>query len=434
MTALWKMISMNDADGGLKSCLKEAEVHEKLQERLMSTEEEGCGFKTLRDFATSYTELDYIAELDALWKSQEETKKVRVHRGRLLSAWLAAHHAIKNLESATPGGSTGGSHAAELIDWESPLDDRDREEMGEEWKKRYSLPLDAHVLPGDPLENRIYREFRRFALTVTRIEKMKSVLHERQPDKVVETAVSSRCKMVENLGTSFSPSSVIDYYFGLRTLANAWARAGNYEVDSMTKENAKVLMMPLNVGIDYADRCLRISSTGGIVPVEQLDWLRRKDFLTRTLMANLIREKWPAGEALSKAITDSAQDWAIVRNAEVVGPHEGILDAAYKTDNPDISMPWGPRGNAGNSSRKRSRSRGDGGGYENGKNKNKSYKVGSLRVMGPGGKICGAFNSKKGCFAKNGKKCPQNGKHVCAYVVSEHGDICGESSHGFCNH
>ena len=428
---MWKTISMTDADGGLKSCLKNAEVHEKLQEHLMDEGDNGCGFKTLRDFAASYTENDHVAELDLIWQAHEETKKARVYRGRLHSAWLAAHHADKHLEAATPGGASGGTPASELIDWEAPLEDRDREEMGDEWKKRYSLPLDAHVLPGEPLESRIYREFRRFSLTVTRIEKMKSVFHERQPDKIVETAVSSRCKMVENLGTSFAPSSVVDYYFGLRTLANAWGRAGNYEVDSVAKESTRVLMMPMHVGLDYADRCLQISTTGGLPFHEQLDWLRRKDFLTRTLMTNLIRERWPAGEALAKAVNDSAQDWAIVKNSEVVGPHDSILSAAYKTDNPDFPAPWGGSGKGGER-RRRSRSRNGvdaGRGSGTGK-KDKIYVVGTLRIMGPQGKLCGAFNSRRGCTMKTCR----SGKHLCGYIINENGDICGERSHGSANH
>ena len=107
MTALvlWKSIVMTDADGGLKSCLTNAGVHEKLQEHLMDDGDNGCGFKTLRDFATSYTEDDHVAELDLIWKAHTEAKS-RVHRGRLHSAWLAAHHAVKHLEAATPGGAT----------------------------------------------------------------------------------------------------------------------------------------------------------------------------------------------------------------------------------------------------------------------------------------------------------------------------------------
>ena len=429
MTALWKAISTTDADGGLKSCLTHAEVHLKLQEHLTSEVNEGCGFKTLRDFATSFTEEDHVTELDLIWKAQEETKKMRAHRGRLISAWLAAHNAIKSLEAATPGGAGGNTHASEQIDWEAPLDERDIEDMQKAWNTKYSLPIEAHVLPGQPLESRIFREFRRFALTVTRIEKMKSVLHERQPDKIVETAVTSRCKMVENLGTSFSPASVTDYYFGLRTLGNAWGRAGNYEVDSAVEKLTRVLMMPMHIGLDYADRCLRMTTTSGLPMDEQLDWLRRKDFLTRTLMANLIREKWPAGEALKKAITESAHDWTIVRNAEVIGPHESILTAAYKTDNPDISAPL-PHTRGGVSLRPRSRSRGNG----KGKGKEKHYAVGSLRILGPSGKLCGAFNGRRGCTSSSAKKCPQKGKHCCGYIVSEYGDICGATDHGAAGH
>ena len=57
---------------------------------------------TPRDFASSFTEKngkdgtggEHVEELDKIWKQDEDTKNVRVHRGRLLSAWKAAAQAI----------------------------------------------------------------------------------------------------------------------------------------------------------------------------------------------------------------------------------------------------------------------------------------------------------------------------------------------------
>jgi hypothetical protein len=147
-------------------------------------------------------------------------------------------------------------------------------------------------------------------------------------------------------------------------------------------------------------------------------------------MTNLIRERWPAGEALSRAVSDSAQDWAIVKNSEVVGPHDSILSAAYKTDNPDFPAPWGSNGGGGER-RKRSRSKGGDAGKGGGRvKKERTFTIGSLKIMGPFGKLCGAFNSKKGCTMKNCR----SGKHSCGYIVNESGDICGERSHGCSNH
>ena len=100
--------------------------------------------------------------------------------------------------------------------------------------KRYSFPLETHVKLGDPLVSRIWREFRRWSLTITKSESMKSVFHERRLVVRRETPVSSSITMVENLVTVFCPYSVIDYYWGFWTLSPSWAQAGNYEVDAMS--------------------------------------------------------------------------------------------------------------------------------------------------------------------------------------------------------
>ena len=75
--------------------------------------------------------------------------------------------------------------------------------------------------------NRIHRDLHRWQMSVTDVRKWKSVLLERQPDAIVETRMGSRSKLVEGVMKEFRPHTLIDYYFGLRTLVTVWALCGN---------------------------------------------------------------------------------------------------------------------------------------------------------------------------------------------------------------
>ena len=423
---VWSSINMTAADGGLQSCFDLCRVHADLQKHMK--EKEGC--ETLRDFALSYKTEDYVDELDKIWQGVESCKNTRVARGRLHGAWEAASQAIKNLESATPGGQSGGGPAAQIEDWEAPLPTEEYDKLWAEWKARYNMKLEVHLSPGDPLLGRIHREFRRWSLTPTPVEKWKSVLIQKHAEHKIETPLSSSVAIVENLGTKYNPRNVVEYYWGLRTLANAWAWAGNYEVESVTTPGTKVRMMELEPALNYADRCLRITTTVGLAYNEQLPWLARKDLLTRQIMANLVREKYPAGEALTKAILDTTHDWAVVNAREVRGPNESIADASsigYHT------ALFGDQ--KGPTQRGRSRSpRGQQTSKGKGSGKVKNYKVGTLRLQVGSTKICGAYNGKRGCESRDKANCPQGGAHKCAFVMNEKGDICGRTDHGAANH
>merc|ERR1712216_451803 len=133
---------------------------------------------------------------------------------------------------------------------------------------------------GERLMGRIRREFRLNSLTVTTITQCTSLLHEKAPKKQNVHQVSEMAAYVENIPASYNPKSVLDYYWGLRTLAYAWAKCGNYQVDSMLYPPAKVMMMPLDTALNYAGLCLRVVSTAWIEPQEQLGWLCRNDQIT----------------------------------------------------------------------------------------------------------------------------------------------------------
>ena len=111
-----------------------------------------------------------------MWQQVEEARELRVNRARLRSAWKATAKAIEVLEQAAPGSQSASR--VEPVDWEAPLTDNDNEEMRSAWDKRYELKLAAWVNPGDPLVNRLHREFRNWMMSVIKVSKMKSVLHD----------------------------------------------------------------------------------------------------------------------------------------------------------------------------------------------------------------------------------------------------------------
>ena len=92
-------------------------------------------------------------------------------------------------------------------------------------------------------------------------------------------------------------------------------------VESHVSPGTKVLMMTPDKALNYADRGLRIVVASGLPYNDQLSWFERKYRTTRGVMAGLVRQKWPAQEALRQALLDTASDWTLVRGSEVKGEH-----------------------------------------------------------------------------------------------------------------
>ena len=92
------------------------------------------------------------------------------------------------------------------------------------------------------------------------------------------------------------------------------------------------LMMPWDTALNYADRGLRIVTSSGIAPSEQLQWWERKDRITRGAIAGLVRQRWPAQEALEQALADTNTDWTVVRGVEVKGIHTAMEQADQGLD------------------------------------------------------------------------------------------------------
>ena len=450
MTASWQKIDLAAEDGGLDSCVKEARVAPSIIKILKEKHE----IETLRDLAETYTEKDHEEQFTTIWQSDPVTKDAsKVQFGRLKSAWKAAVLAIKNQEE-TPRADSSLILTTDAS-WEAPLADADESKMWEDWKSRYDIRLEAHVKPAHSLVNRMYKEMRKWQMSALNVSKWKSILLENTPDAVVETRVGARSKLVEGVITEFRPRNLIDYYWGLRALANAWGLAGNYEVDSKAKPGTKVLMMPLGEAMDYADRGLRLASRSAGSPNEQLAWWARKDLLTRTLMANLVNEKHPAGEALQKALVDSAGDWSTVKNNELIGQHDSMIEGAQDDqmwtshtengdrwlDNPARSSGDGRTQGRGSGSKRGKGKEGfasrntAGGKVKEKKGKGKGGKqstIGSVATTTRSGdKLCAAFNSGRGC---DGRRCSNPRGHKCGYIIGDNGTVCMRTDHGAANH
>ena len=291
-----------------------------------------------------------MAALKALHEAAPEPlAKQRVQFARLKVAWEVGARALKEVDAAKP--RTAAAVAKEAADLELPLDVVDVSDMEDAWKKRYGIVIEHHLFPGPSLENRVWREFRRWALSVTEITKMRSALLEQTPKDAERTAITDSLDIASKQLPCYKPTDVVGYYWGLRVLANCWARCGNYEVPSKKKEGSMVLMCPLDTALNYADRAIRVVMATGMPWHEQLGWLEQKDRVTRSIAAGMVRLHWPLGEALTQALAECTGDWSFVKASSIVGEHQSIteLDTGlhYSAQGQDNQREPAPRSKGG---------------------------------------------------------------------------------------
>ena len=423
------------ADGGLAQCLEQCNVHADIR-KLIADE----GFESLTDFYRGFHGRHWETDIQDFHKkvTDPDLKEKRVSVARLKAAWVAAKEVC---DFRAPKEDPKQSKSDKVEDWEAPLDEADYEEMDASFRKAYEVVIDTQLWPCDALQCRIFREFRKWAATVPEIGKMRSLLSDKAGKREEKHPFGPNVNITYSAIPDYVPHNVVEYYWGLRVNAVAWAKAGCYDVDSVEKPGVKVRMMPFDKSIDYADRALRIALATGLPPNEQLAWLERKDRTTRALMASYIRQKWPAQEALKQALAETNTDWTVVKNREVVGVHESMVamdlgmqvqhrsgSAAASSAGAGAIAPW-------------SRHRDDKG---KGKGKGKDGKKGGSKQViskigqqasqsAKHGKFCGKFNSKAGCKS-NEWYCSQKGRHRCAFIVSEDGRTCDATDHGFTGH
>ena len=141
-------------------------------------------------------------------------------------------------------------------------------------------------------------------MTVIEARRIKSVLEQSGPRLQESVSLPGGLKLEFDKDSPVDITSAVQYYWSLRTLAYAWAWAGNYRVkDPDGKER---IFISLAEATTYADDALRSTMEFGS---GSLLWLNRNDLLTRGKMASAIRRGWSAGKALRDALQQCHLEW-----------------------------------------------------------------------------------------------------------------------------
>ena len=165
--------------------------------------------------------------------------------------------------------------------------------MNKNWTERYHLGVNSKLAPADSLVTRKYRQIQKKNHEVDDVRKIRTVYHSTKPQEKHREHLTSKHDLETDQGAEVSVKSVTDYYFGMRTLGLAYAKAGNFETDSKLTKGSKVQYAELANNLDYADESLKIAVEKGLSGREQLGGLEETDLLTRRTMVHYMRRGWP---------------------------------------------------------------------------------------------------------------------------------------------
>ena len=148
--------------------------------------------------------------------------------------------------------------------------------MDRDWSAFYHLIISDYLVPGSTLTNRYHRELRQWDLSNTPLRNMRNLsLEQSAEDKEERIPFPGEYTLTRHELPDVTYSNVVDIYWCLRIWAFAVALAGNFEVESKKTPGTKVLMMPLSVALDYADRALRLATTCGVPPHKAAKWMEK---------------------------------------------------------------------------------------------------------------------------------------------------------------
>ena len=383
------------ADGGLKSCWDDAKVHADLQTYLT-----GKGVESLSDFIRMVKADDYEDELLPFVQACPATKDNLVQLARLRAAWVAGNAAIKKLSENADG------HG----DIEAPLPDPTLRELNEAWTRTYNMSLSIRLDPTDPLISRLYREYRRVTPSVIPVEKAKAVYSKHKPAPEKDYVdVGPKVRLEIDPRADASVRSVTDYYWCLRIMANACAKAGNYDVPSRIEPGTTVRFAPFGINLTYADETFRLTLAARMSASDAVSWYREKDTLTRGYMVSHMRAGYSQGEALVKALEENRVEWKLFdeRDRSRSPPQRDTPQKRQKSFRDDDSSEDKPRKKK---SRNPPRS-------AKGSDKQDNAKP-VLRLattMTGNRRLCRAFNTT-GC-ARIEKNCPHKQAHRCDAIL-----------------
>ena len=210
-------------------------------------------------------------------------------------------------------------------------------------------------------------------------------------------------------------SSCLDYVTALRVIMNTYAYCGTHRVAAADDAGKQIVFFPFEAALGYVDEVtVALQQINLKSEPERLAWLRKRDEAVRSEMVALINDGFSGGEAIGKAWSKLAHMW-------IMRDHTSI---AASTDAELYCQPFPPA----------KRQRQEEGGKSQGKGKG-NKQTGKLRTSTKDRqdrKICGAFNSAKGCV-RDERSCPQGGRHVCS-VLGSNNIVCASTKHNALGH
>lgn len=285
-------IDVFQTDRGLHSCFVAGNVRPEWEKEFVKQH----NLETLEDYVYLVEAQDWEKSVGELVKAVSSLATNRIAIARFKASYEAGSQAIKN--AALASSKSGPDNLDE------PLPEATFNQVQRDFQARYNVTFDPALDPADALRARVYREFRKGLVSVIPIRSVKSILSSSVP-KTQETVQLATGLRVEFEKESFADvSSAVQYYFGLRTLMNAWAWAGCYTTkdhDGTTK-----MMMTLSNATNYADEALRscMEFAGGSV-----SWLAKNDTLTRGKLASLVRRGYCVQSALEESLRQTHLEW-----------------------------------------------------------------------------------------------------------------------------
>ena len=245
-----EMVDTKVTDGGLAQVFQIAQLHQLMVEKFAKEE-----VTNLSDFVSYWTKADYEKEAVEFRDEIEDLKKEkkRVDVARLRTAIVLARAVLE--KPATPSESQSLA-----VDMEAPLTAKEKESIAAAWTSRYNMVLSMWLDPADSLVSRLYREFRQNTPQVIPVTKIRSVYTDSNPHPERKVPLAGGLMVtVEGRGRDEVVRDVASYYFALRILGNASAKAGNYEFDSKVEKGVKVIFAPLDTNLEYADHAFRMT-------------------------------------------------------------------------------------------------------------------------------------------------------------------------------
>lgn len=144
----------------------------------MSTDDRGlkaCFLAArLEDFVYWFPRPDWEKALENHLQTLPGLKDKRLVLARFKSAYESGYMAIQNARNVA------GKLDADR-DLHEPLPESQMQQLSQDWDKTYNLTINAQLEPADSLRGRVYREFKRKAMTVLEVRKIKTVVAASQP-------------------------------------------------------------------------------------------------------------------------------------------------------------------------------------------------------------------------------------------------------------